>query len=226
MSSLLCVPPIVEITRIPKLVVDFTSVPLTERRIGAFVPMGFIGTTRRSKSFERAQMHETRIPRWQIVDSIFYYFPNIPFSLHSFTAKILSLLLSSLDYIWCPTALQLDTLKLDTLKTLLLGYSTFCYCTRPEFKSTAEFFLFKKTASTDTHCYSTSTTKNHYFQGLVYRMRTFYCNPLLLMFFFLLLLLRSHTTILCVDSKELGQYFGSIQYCLAARLMKYLTLED
>ena len=59
MSSLLCVPPIVEITRIPKLVVDFTSVPLTERRIGAFVPMGFIGTTRRSKSFERAQMHET-----------------------------------------------------------------------------------------------------------------------------------------------------------------------
>ena len=166
------------------------------------------------------------IPRWQIVDSIFYYFPNIPFSLHSSTAKIPLFLLSSLDYIWCPTALQLDTLKLDTLKTLLLGYSTFCYCTRPEFKSTAEFFLFKKTASTDTHCYSTSTTKNHYFQGLVYRMRTFYCNPLLLMFFFLLLLLRSHTTILCVDSKELGQYFGSIQYCLAARLMKYLTLED
>ena len=76
MSSLLCVPPIVEITRIPKLVVDFTSVPLTERRIGAFVPMGFIGTTRRSKSFERAQMHETGIPRWQIVDSIFYYFPK------------------------------------------------------------------------------------------------------------------------------------------------------
>ena len=140
MSSLLCVPPIVEITRIPKLVVDFTSVPLTERRIGAFVPMGFIGTTRRSKSFERAQMHETRIPRWQIVDSIFYYFPKYSI----FSTFFPFFLISSLDYIWCPTALQLDTLKLDTLKTLLLGYSTFCYCTRPEFKSTAEFFLFKK----------------------------------------------------------------------------------
>ena len=184
MSSLLCVPPIVEITRIPKLVVDFTSVPLTERRIGAFVPMGFIGTTRRSKSFERAQMHETRIPRWQIVDSIFYYFPKYSIFSTFFYCKNSFPFISSLDYIWCATALQLDTLKLDTLKTLLLGYSTFCYCTRPEFKSTAEFFLFKKTASTDTHCYSTSTTKNHYFQGLVYRMRTFYCNPLLLMFFF------------------------------------------
>ena len=106
-------------------------------------------------------------------------------------------LLLSLDYIWCPTALQLDTLKLDTLKTLLLGYSTFCYCTRPEFKSTAEFFLFKKTASTDIHCYSTSTTKNHYFQGLVYRMRTFYCNPLLLMFFPFATSKKPHYYIVC-----------------------------
>ena len=186
MSSLLCVPPIVEITRIPKLVVDFTSVPLTERRIGAFVPMGFIGTTRRSKSFERAQMHETsrdsevadRRQHFLLLSQIFHFLYIL------LLQKFFPFLLSSLDYIWCPTALQLDTLKLDTLKTLLLGYSTFCYCTRPEFKSTAEFFLFKKTASTDTHCYSTSTTKNHYFQGLVYRMRTFYCNPLLLMFFF------------------------------------------
>ena len=50
-TNLLCVPPIVEITQIPKLVVDFTSVLLTELRIGAFVPMDFIGTTRRSKSY-------------------------------------------------------------------------------------------------------------------------------------------------------------------------------
>ena len=134
-------------------------------------------------------------------------------------------LLSSLDYIWCATAMQLDTLKLDTLKTLLLGYSTFCYCTRPEFKSTAEFFLLKKLHQQIYTATLLLPRKTIIFKVLFTECVHFTAIPSSSCFFFLLLLL-SHTTILCVDSKELGQYFGSIQYCLAARLMKYLTLED
>ena len=77
---LLCVLRIVATTRILRLVGDFTSVPLTARRIAASVPMDCIGTTRKSK------ISHFLIPVQKITGS--------------------------------STAMQLDTLKLDTLKRL------------------------------------------------------------------------------------------------------------